>query len=142
MRRFENRTTDSRISIAIKEAEELLHPVSKMMSDLKEKNDWQYNSGTGEEVYNKIIKCDKVAPVFFYRPWNPFTAAMGYSDGRAIYLNSRKFPSFSFESLVGLLCHEYLHLGPRFTHGNNYPSREKDNHSVNYFVSSNIRKWL
>jgi predicted metallopeptidase len=112
-----------------------------MLHDISNKDNFKYNSGTGDEIVNKILKCDKIAPIFFYKPFNPFTKAMGYSDGKAIYLNSRKFKDFSFNDLVGLLCHEYLHM-VGFSHGNNYKTEEKCLYSVNYFVSENMSKWI
>jgi len=87
------------------------------------------------------MKCEKVAPIFFYKPFNVFSKAMGYSDGKAIYLNSRKFKDFSFNDLVGLLLHERLHM-VGFSHGNNYKTAEKCLYSVNYFVSENIERWI
>jgi predicted metallopeptidase len=140
--RFNNRTIETKINDAIAKANELLHPCSKMMDELRSKNDWKFNSGSGEEVFKKILDCKLVAPVFFYRPFNPFTSALGYSDGVAIHLNSRKFNMLQFNSLVGLLCHEYLHIGPKFSHGNNYKTKEKCEKSVNYFVSENVSRWL
>jgi len=139
--RFENRTLDKNINAAIITANQLLDFDSVMTGVLLDKNDWKYNSGTGKEVFGMIMDYHKIAPVFFYKPFNPFTKAMGYSDGKAIYLNSRKFKDFSFNDLVGLLCHEYLHM-VGFSHGNNYKTEEKCLYSVNYFVSENIGKWL
>ena len=141
MKRFENRTLDKNINAATIIASNLLEINSEMLHDIFNKNDFKYNSGTGNEIVNKILKCDKISPIFFYKPFNPFTKAMGYSDGKAIYLNSRKFKDFSFNDLVGLLCHEYLHM-VGFSHGNNYKTEEKCLYSVNYFVSENIGKWI
>lgn len=139
--RFENRTLNNSIGFAITTASELLNANSKLMSELFYKNDWKYNSGTGIDVFYKITGSAKIAPIFFYKPFNPFTKAMGYSDGKAIYLNSRKFNDFSFNDLVGLLCHEYLHM-VGFSHGSNYKTSEKCLYSVNYFVSENVGKWI
>ena len=141
MKRFENKTLDKNINAVIIKANELLVNNSPMMLEILHKNDFKYESGSGEEVFEKILNCKKVAPIFFYKPKNPFTRAMGYSDGKAIYLNSRKFKDFSFNDLVGLLCHEYLHM-VGFSHGNNYKTEEKCLYSVNYFVSENIGKWI
>lgn len=141
MSRFDNRTLDKSINAAIVISNSILGPHSEMLHDISNKDDFKYNSGTGDEIVNKILKCDKIAPIFFYKPFNPFTKAMGYSDGKAIYLNSRKFKDFSFNDLVGLLCHEYLHM-VGFSHGNNYKTEEKCLYSVNYFVSENIGKWI
>jgi len=140
--RFENRTLNKDINAAIITASELLYPNSKMLRELIDKNDFKYNSGDGFSVVDKIVYNKTVAPVYFYKPFNPWTAALGYSGGKAIHLNSRKFASLSFNDLVGLLCHEWLHIGPKFSHGNNYKTSEKCLYSVNYYVSENIGKWL
>lgn len=141
MTKFENRTLDKSLNLAIAKANELLWIGSIMMLDIMKKNDFKYDSGGGLLVHMKISQCKKVAPIFFYKPLNPFTSAMGYSDGKAIYLNSRKFKDFTFNDLVGLLCHEYLHM-VGFNHGNNYKTQEKCLYSVNYFVSENVSKWI
>lgn len=143
--RFENRTLNKDfINQAIMKAEFLLSDESPMMNELLLKNDFKYGSGTGYQVCKKISECNKIAPVFFYKPRNPWTKALGYSDGKAIHLNSRKFNTFTLHDLTGLLVHEWFHFGPGFNHGNNWPSDEKNNFSVNYFCSSNISKgkWL
>lgn len=140
--RFHNRTLSKEINGAIIKANDLFNPESLMMKELLFKNDFKFGSGTGYQVCKKIDLCEIVAPVFFYKPRNPWTKAMGYSDSNGIHLNSRKFQWFSHSALVGLLCHEWLHFGPKFSHGNNYKTKEKCLYSVNYFVSENIEKWL
>lgn len=141
MSKFDNRTLDKSINAAIVISNNLLGLHSEMLHDISNKDNFKYNSGTGDEIVNKILKCNKIAPIFFYKPFNPFTKAIGYSDGKAIYLNSRKFKDLSFNDLVGLLCHEYLHM-VGFGHGNNYKTEEKCLYSVNYFVSENISRWI
>jgi hypothetical protein len=136
-----NRTENSKVESAIKYAMGLLNYQSNMMQELAEKDDFKYNSGTGREVVDKIRSSNKTMKVFFYRPWNLFTKAMGYSNGKDVYINERKLDSFTYPDLVGLLLHEGLH-GVGFSHGNNYKTEEKCNHSVNYYVSENIQKWL
>jgi hypothetical protein len=138
--RFENMTTNMELNALINKANELLHTDSAMMETLRLKNDFKYDSGDGAKVFCKIANCDKVAPIFFYKPKWRFSRAMGYSDGKAIHLNSYKFNSFSDSDIIGLLCHEWLHF--LFSHGGNYPSAHKNNFSVNYFVSSSIKEWL
>lgn len=112
-----------------------------MMNEILFKNDFKYDSGTGYQVAKKISECSKVAPVFFYKPKNPFTRAMGYSDGKAIYLNSRKFKDFCFNDLVGLLLHEAAHLYG-FSHGSNFKTKEKCEASVPYYLSENVGRWI
>ena len=140
--KFQNNVINKNVAAAIIDAERLLHPDSKMMQELKLKNDFKYNSGTGVEVYNRVINCDVVAPVFTYRPFWFRSKVLGYADGKAIYLNLYKLDKLNHAELVGLLLHEWLHLGPKFGHGNNYKTKDKVNFSVNYFVSENVGKWL
>lgn len=139
-KRFDNRTLNSKISDAVKISDELLSPGSKMLNEIRAKNDWGYNSGTGEEIYQKIVTSKVVAPVFMYRAWF-WSKALGYSDSTGIYINSRKIDSFSVSDLVGLLTHEISHqMG--FNHGSNYPSDDKNLRSLPYFISFNISRWL
>ena len=142
MKRFHNNVINKEIPKAIADAEMLLHPHSPMMNELREKQDFAFNSGTGEEVYMKIVNCKVIAPIFTYRPLWRFTSALGYSGKGAIHLNIYKIDKLDHASLVGLCCHEWLHIGPNFSHGSNFPSEFKNKYSVNYFVSSNIKKWL
>lgn len=138
---FENRTNNPEITKAILKAEKLFRPDSTMMFDICKKNDFKYNSGTGEEVFQRIVNYKETVPVFTYRSRNPFTRALGYSDRYGIHINTRKLQGMSIQTLVGLLCHEYLHqVG--FSHGNNFKTQDKVLYSVPYFVSENIGRWL
>ena len=138
---YDNRTINPKIAKAINAANELLDYQSGMMQELAEKDDFKFNSGTGGGIVYRIRSFNQEVPVFTYRPWNPFTAALGYSQRGNIYLNKTKIDSLEFSDLVGLLCHEILHtIG--FSHGNNYKTEEKCLYSVNYFVSENIKKWM
>ena len=139
--RFEDRTLNVNVKACILKANDLFQPDSKMMKEILNKDDFKYNSGLGIEVHSKIVNCKKITPVYFYKPFNPWTSAMGYSDGKSIHLNSRKFNGFTFTDLVGLLCHERLHIAG-FGHGNNYKTKDKCLYSVNYFVSENVSRWL
>lgn len=139
--RFENRTTNLELNALINKANELLHYDSVMMRAVISKKDFKYRSGLGAFVHYAFMTCDKTAPVFFYKPKWAWSKAMGYSDGKAIHLNSRKFGSFTEADIIGLLIHEYSHIAG-FSHGSNYPSEEKNKFSVPYFLSSNIEKWL
>jgi hypothetical protein len=109
--------------------------------ELGTKDNFGYDSGDGYNVAYKLIHGRDNVPVFFYKPFNPWSAAMGYSDGKAIYINSRKFASFAREDLIGLLLHEYSHIAG-FSHGNNYKTEEKCLFSVPYFISENVKRWL
>lgn len=139
--RFDNRTISPRVSKAVQIAEKLFEPDSKMISDLYNKNDFEFNSGDGHEVCKKILESHAVSKIYFYKPFNPLTRAIGYRDSKGIHINVRKFDSLTEADLVGLLGHEHLHdIG--FGHGNNYKTDFKCKFSVNYFVSENILRWL
>lgn len=141
MKRFYCNVIDSKINEACKIAEKLLTPNSNMLLDLLAKNDWKYNSGSGEEVYQKIVNCKRTASVFTYKSKWPWSAALAYSDGLNIYFNTRKLGVMDVQDIVATLCHEYAHVAG-FSHGNNYPSDDKNKFSVPYHISSNIGKWL
>lgn len=140
--RFKNNVINKEVANACVVANELLTEGSLMLEEIRKKNDFAYNSGTGEEVYNKIIKCKTVVPVFTYRPKWFFTKALGMTKNNAIHLNIYALDNMDEKALVGLLCHEWLHAGPKFSHSNNYKTEFKCKHSVNYWVSENVSKWI
>jgi len=122
-------------------AEGLFHPNSLMMEELGVKDDFKYNSGTGFEVFSKIMRFDKTIQIFSYKPWYVYSKAIGYSDSRGIHINLRKLGILSHADIVGWIVHEAMHqVG--FSHGNNYKTEDKVSFSVPYYVSSNIEKWL
>ena len=141
MKRFYINVISDKIKNAALDAERLLHYESNMMKEIRLKNDWKYNSGSGEEIYDKFASTTKIVPVFTYRPKWIFSKAIGYFDGESIHINTRKLHDLSHADIVGLLCHEYSHA-VGYSHGNNYPSENKNKFSVPYFISSNIDKWL
>jgi hypothetical protein len=141
MKRFYVNVINDKIKSAALDAEKLLNSDSKMMKEIKLKNDFKYNSGLGEEIYDKFASTTKVVPVFTYRPKWIFSKAIGYFDGESIHINTRKLPDLSHADIVGLLCHEYSHA-VGYSHGNNFPSEEKSKFSVPYFISDNVEKWL
>lgn len=141
MKRFKNMTTSQAISDAITDAERLLSPTSSMMIDLSWKDDFKYSSGTGMDVVKNLQILRKEVPVYTYRPWNPFSAAIGYFDGKAIHINVRKLPKMNHEDIVASLLHEYMHYCS-YSHGNNYKTKEKCLYSVPYWVSENVKGWL
>lgn len=143
IKRFKNNVISKKIAQAVVDADLMLHPGSSMMQDISSKNDFRFNTGTGVDVYTKIIACNIVAPVFTYRPKWPWSSALGYSDKKGIHLNVYKIEVMTHAETVGLLCHEYLHqVG--FGHGNNFKTEEKVKYSVNYFASEGISngKWV
>jgi hypothetical protein len=141
MKRFQNLTNQQKISDAILIAENLLSFKSNMMTEIKLKNDFKYGSGTGENVFQELYKDHPIVNIYTYRSFNPWSAAIGYSDGKAIYTNVRKLPSMSVVDVVGNILHEYAHYCG-FSHGNNYKTEEKCLYSVPYYLSENIEKWI
>ena len=138
--RFKNCVIDKNIPHAIKQVEKLLEPDSMMIKELQSKNDWKFNSGSSGEVSVKLLEEREPICIYTYRPWNPFTKALGYYDGKAIHININKLDTFDFKELCGLLIHEYSHYCG-FAHGNNFPTKEKYLFSVPYFLSQNIDRW-
>lgn len=71
--------------------------------------------------------------VLEYKTWNPWSAAIGYSDGQDIYVNIRKIPSLSVLDYVGNFVHEFCHhIG--YGHGNNSPKGKQN--SVPYWCGT------
>lgn len=139
--RFQNNVIDKNVTQAIIAAENLFSPLSPMMQAIQKKNDFKFNSGSGEEIFQKIMNHRQSLPVFTYRPKWRFSKAIGYYDGRAMHINLYKLPGMSHADIVANLCHEKLHhIG--FSHGNNWKTEEKCLFSVPYFASENITKWL
>lgn len=139
--RFINETGRFEIDRAILKAETLLDPASPLLLALSRKSDWRFNTGSGFGVWSAFHSCDKIIPVRTYRPWNPWTKAIGYFDGKAIYINAKKLPKMTHMDLVANLCHEYAHAAG-FSHGDNYKTEEKCRYSVPYFISETIERWI
>jgi len=136
--KFINKTNYPIVSDAIKKAEELLTLTSPMMDSIS-KHEFKYDSGSSANVVNKLLSGGSVE-VEVYTPWR-FSKAVGMFDGKKISISTRALNWMKLEDVVGLLLHEYSHF-VGFTHGNNYPSRDKDLYSVPYYISSNIKLWL
>lgn len=136
--RFRNCVIDKNVDFAIKQVEKLLTAESTMIKELSSKTDWKYGA---ENVVAKLLEKVEPISVFTYRPWNPFTKAVGYFDGKAIYISVKALENFNYEDLCGLLLHEYSHYCG-YSHGNNFKNDDKCKHSVPYFLSSNITRWI
>jgi len=146
--RFENRTIQPKIAIAILKATELLERFSPMILELLRKDDFGYDSGLGHSVVIKLLQAKKPIGVYTYR--KRFTAAVGYFDGEAIHINLAKIDSMGESDIVGLLLHEYSHYSG-FHHTDagfwgrrrsNYKTENKVLYSVPYFISENISRWV
>lgn len=136
--KFKNCVIHPEVAFAIKQVEKLLTKESTMIKELSGKKDWKF--GSIDVVYKLLMDKEPVS-VFTYKPWNPFTKAVGYFDGKAIYINVKALEKFDFAQICGLLLHEYSHYC-EFNHGNNYKTEEKCLYSVPYYLSENITKWV
>ena len=136
--KFKNCVIDNKVAHAIRQAEELLRKDSTMIKELSGKKDFKFESV--DVVYKLLMDKDPVS-VFTYKSWNPFTKAIGYFDGKAIFLNVKFLEKFDFSQVCGTLLHEYAHYCG-FKHGNNFKTEEKCLYSVPYFLSENVTKWI
>jgi hypothetical protein len=139
--RFENKTFHHDIRLAITIASTLISEKSKMIEEIKTKNDFAFNSGIGAKVAANLLLDRPLVPVFLYKSINPFTKALGYFDGKAIHINRRSLDKLSIVQLTGLMLHEYGHYCG-YTHGNNFRTKAKTETSVPYFLSENIDRWI
>jgi urease accessory protein UreE len=139
--RFYNMTTQQKISDAIVIAEKLLEYNSAMLIEISKKDDFKYNSGKGVEVALALHAERSLVKVFTYKPKWVFSKAIGYSDGKAIYVNLRKLPEMSVIDVASNLLHEMAHHAG-FNHSNNYKTQDKVLYSVPYYLSENISKWM
>jgi len=142
--------TDREIIVkAISIAERLLRGDSPMMKEIKAKNDWKYNSGSGDNVYINLRKILPPIAVKLYKSRNPWSAAIAYYDGEAIYFNTRKL-SNNIVDIVATLVHEYSHhCGFHHNSRNwwgrdtsNYKTEHKCLYSVPYWLSENIERFV
>lgn len=139
--RFRNCIIDKNIDEAVKIANSILTAGSSLINELSNKDDFQYNSGHGIQVALNLILVRDPVNVYSYKSLNPFTKAIGYFDGEAIWINLRKLPTLSKEEIIGLLLHEFSHYCG-YKHGNNYKTEEKCKNSVPYFLSENVKRWI
>ena len=139
--RFRNCIINANVAHAIVQVEKLLSEDSQMIKELSQKNDFKFESGSGESVVKKLLAQREPINVYSYRPWNPLTRAIGYYDGKYIHLNIKAIENFDFNDLCGLLLHEYSHYAG-FKHGNNFKTEEKCLKSVPYFLSDNVSRWV
>jgi hypothetical protein len=139
--RFRNCIIDKNIDEAVKIANSILTAGSSLVNELSNKDDFQYNSGHGTQVALNLILVREPVNVYSYKSINPFTKAIGYFDGEAIWINLRKLPLLTKEDVIGLLLHEYAHYCG-YKHGNNFKSEHKCKHSVPYYLSENVKRWI
>lgn len=139
--RFRNNMMDFKMKEAVDIANGLLTAASPLIKHITDKDDFKYNSGYGVQVALSLILSRDCINVFSYRSINPFTKAIGYFDGEAIWINTRKLKHLSIADIVGFLLHEYSHYCG-FKHGNNYKTEDKCLYSVPYYLSENVKKWM
>ncbi len=139
--RFNNKIVNPKLDEACKIADDLLQTGSKMIEEVSKKNDFKYDSGMGMFIALNLIRVREPIKINSYKPFYPFTKALGYFDGEAIWINIRKMEVLAVNDLVGLLLHEYAHYCG-YKHGNNFKSKDKCITSVPYFLSENIAKWI
>lgn len=145
MKRFRNCIIDKNIPFAIDIAEGLLSAGSNMIEEISNKTDFQYNSGSGIQVVMNLIAPREQVNIFMYRPWRN-SKAVGYYQNGAIYISVYALENFDVTAIVGLLLHEYAHHCG-YNHysvfgTSNYKTNHKVNHSVPYFLSENVKRWL
>lgn len=136
--KFKNMTARTIITDAIAIAEAHLTPDSYIMTLVANKNDWKYGvKETGKEIVKKLCEDPKEpVKVFTYKPWWRFSKAIGFFDGKSIHINLYRMSDDPHE-IAKNLAHEFCHF-KNYNHGSNYPSKDKDQFSLPYFVSSNL----
>lgn len=137
--RFFINVIDEKVKIAAGIASAMLHQESYLMGLIKDKNDFKYDSGTGEQIYDKFKSTSFMLPVFSYKPLNRWTSAIGYYQSGRMFINGYKLPSMTVQEIAANLCHEYCHaIG--YHHGNNFKTEDKMLYSVPYYVSEHVQK--
>lgn len=139
--RFRNNIINLKVNEAAKIASMILESNSSLIKEIKNKNDFKFNSGTGEEISQNLLFQREPINIYCYKPFYPFSKAIGYYDGESIWINLRKMEAMDISDLVGLLLHEYAHYCG-YKHGTNYKSKYKCLYSVPYYLSENIKLWL
>jgi AraC-like DNA-binding protein len=145
MKRFRNCIIDKNIPFAIERAEDLLSINSNMIEEISKKTDFKYGAGDGSQVALNLVSKRDPINLFTYRPWRK-SKAVGYYQNGNIYISLYALERFEIVSLVGLLLHEYAHHCG-YNHNSafgtsNFKTQHKVKHSVPYFLSENVEKWL
>ncbi len=142
--RFSNQTTNQRLTVACAMADAILNPGSKLIQVISEKHDWKYGTNmSGEQVAVRLCQRPlEPIKVMIWRPWNPFTRAIAYTDGDfMIHFNIYKLEKLETLDMIGTLTHELSHL-MGFKHGNNYRTKDKESFSVPYWLTVNAWRHL
>lgn len=136
--KFKLLINDPKVSEAALIAERLLTIDSKLMKAILNR-EFKYDSGPSPQIVTRLLE-GKPIEVTTYTPWR-FSRAVGMYDGQRINISTRALSWMTLEDVAGLLLHEFSH-SVGLTHGNNFPSRDKDEYSVPYFISSKIKEFL
>ena len=140
---FKNCTLRNEITTSIVLAHKLLSPYSLMMKELKQKNDWKYNT---PDNYVELLSSYKgIINVFTYNSKNPWSKVVAYYEQGSINFNIRKLHQLDCVDIAGTLIHELCHhVGINHGEGKfrNYKTKDKSLYSVPYYISDNIKKWV
>jgi hypothetical protein len=139
--RFQNMTAHHDIRLAVSIASNLITDESRMLAEIRTKNDFAYNSGSGLKIADNLLWKRSPVPVFLFKAVNPFSKSIGYFDGKSIHINTRSLDNLSIVQLSGLMLHEYGHYCG-YGHGNNFKTKSKTETSLPYFLSENIHRWI
>jgi hypothetical protein len=139
--RYINRTTHEQIDAAIVSFNRLMAWNSPMIEDLKQKYDFEYDSGSGPSVAYHLLKPQQPIVITTYRPKIPWSKAIASYQSGLLKYNERKLLALHMSELVGNLLHEWAHHSG-FHHGNNFKTKHKCEKSVPYYLSENVNKWL
>ncbi len=91
----------------------------------------EYGQGVFKTLIDTRVKAEtNPIDILPYKPKWPWSKAIGYSDGKNIYVNMRKIDALTVADYVGNLVHEFCHVAG-FSHGDNY-KKGKEN-SVPYW---------
>lgn len=145
MKRFIINAIDQKLLEAVIRAEALLDPKSALMMAVKQKNDWKYNAGTGDAVYQRLISQASLVPVFVVAPKRK-TSAVGYFQNGKIFIYTTYLETATVEELVATLLHEWAHH-QGFNHSSafgtsNFKTKHKCLYSVPYWLSENAKNYL
>jgi hypothetical protein len=137
--KIRNETNHAKIDQAIAYFFKVMPEIIAQLRKLPEMDyDFTFTGVANFSVIAKIemsFNSDMELVVKPYWSKNPWSAAIGYSDGtNNIYVNMRKIEALTYLDYAGNLAHEWCHV-IGYGHGNNSPSPEKDK-SVPYAIGN------
>lgn len=143
--RFFTHTVSGKLYSCIVSAELKLTENSDMIKYVRSRNDWKYNSGTGERVATELLKKRTPVSVYVVKKTRK-TSAIAYFQNGDIYLYADYLEAADEKSIVATLIHEYAHHCG-FNHyssfgTSNFKTKHKVKYSVPYNLSDSIEKGL